>query len=84
MMDEFMAAPVPPDDPVVIEDIIATYALRVYEARMEAEAQLQGLLPPPPSDRHAQAALRRARLRSAESPRTGRHLHLLRLRGAAA
>ena len=54
--------PVPPTDPVVIEDITAAYLLAVYEAKMELRARLAGVLPPPPPNRAAQALLQRGRL----------------------
>ncbi len=49
-------------DPIVLEDINAALALRVYEAVRDAEAQQAGLLPPPPASRAARVVLRRAQL----------------------
>lgn len=52
----------PITDPIVLEDISAALALRVYEAARDAERQRAGLLPPPPGDRVARIILRRSRL----------------------
>lgn len=73
--DGFPSPPV--TDPIVRERIIAWYAQQVYDARMEAEAMLAGLLPPPPPNPSALACLRRAQLRSTQHPRHRRALRAL-------
>lgn len=57
------ATPLPVTDPVVREDIIAAHLLRVYESRLEMEAQLAGLMPPAPPSLPAQVLSQRIRLR---------------------
>lgn len=61
--------PSPVTDPVIREDIIAAHLLRVYESRLEMEAQLDGLMEPPAPSLPAQVLLQRVRLRLGRSRR---------------
>lgn len=70
MLDEIPERPVPLTDPVLRESVIAAFALAVYEARLEAEARLAGLMPPPSPSRAALRLMRRMRLRRGSAPRS--------------